>query len=356
MADMMQAAAANTWKSSAIKTLMDPVLGSLVDSSVYNAPGSSITPASDTPGLAAINEEQVAPAPHCAMPGCKGRSLYPFESGGACSPGCLQQLLREAVAEEQRLAHLEELEAKPRVKLGRILIEQGTINEAQLEQALRSQKATGAGLLGCWLKQQVHLPEAEFTAALSIQWKCPVFRSGTFAPARMAAYLPRPLIEAHGALPLRVTGSPERLSLCFEDHVDYPLMHAAERMHGISVDGGLLTATEFWQVTRELLSVRAPTVTVLSASSTECMTEAMARSLASSDISGCRLVAVHDCFWLRTWIKVENPDHSVTQVVQDLLCTIRQSSGETSAPAEAQEIDTLVAAIRASFSASAPVA
>ncbi len=264
----------------------------------------------------------------CAVHGCLEPGQYRFQGQRACSRRCLELLLQSAVLEEQSLATAGALKSRPRVQLGRILIEQGTINEAQLEQALRSQRATGAGRLGCWLKQQVELPEADFTAALSIQWRCPVFRIGTFAPVRMASYLPRPLVEEQGALPLRLTGSPERLSLCFEDHVDYELMSAVERMHGIGVDAGLLTATEFWTATRDLLSVPFPRVAKMEAPTPDCMIEAMSRFLADSGAQDARMVAVHGCYWLRVWTAAPRASHgSAGPVAHDILCTPLHAAG-----------------------------
>ncbi|WP_158615540.1 hypothetical protein [Acidipila sp. EB88] len=237
----------------------------------------------------------------CAVVACAAQGVYHFNGQWACSVDCLEQLLRAVVIAEQALAAAAALHAAPRVKLGRILIEQGIINEAQLEQALRSQRSVGAGKLGCWLKQQVELPEADFTAALSIQWQRPVFRMGAFQAARMVSYLPAALMEKHGALPLRITGAPERLSICFEDHIDLELLSAAERMHGLSVDAGLLTATEFWQVTRELLGQRPPACVSVEAASVPGMTAAMSQLLCDPAVITSRLVAVHGCYWLRVW-------------------------------------------------------
>ncbi len=255
----------------------------------------------------------------CAVRECADEGRFVFNGQRACSRRHLELLLRAAVLEEQTQAMRAALRAKPRVLMGRILIEQGTITETQLEQALLSQRSTGAGKLGSWLKQQVELPEADFTAALSIQWRCPVFRLGNFAPARMAAFLPRPLMEKLDAVPLRLSGSPQRLSLCFEDHVDYELLGAAERMHGVATDAGLITATEFWQATRELLGVRFPRVVAVEASSPDCMVESMSRLLVKANAAESRMVAVRDCYWLRLWPTAD-------ALPCDLLCTPRGST------------------------------
>ncbi len=246
-----------------------------------------------------IGKSKGGSAPPCAVHGCIEKGRYGLADERACSREHLELLLRAAVLQEQTEAMRAALRAKPRVLMGRILVEQGAITEAQLEQALASQRSTGAGKLGSWLKQQVDLPEADFTAALAIQWRCPVFRLGNFAPTRMAAFLPRPLMEKADAVPLRLSGDPQRLSLCFEDHIDYELLSAAERMHGVAVDSGLLTATDFWQATRELLGVRFPRVRKVEASSPDCMVHSMSRLLVEAEAVEARLVAVRGSYWLR---------------------------------------------------------
>jgi hypothetical protein len=240
--------------------------------------------------------ERTCGVAQCGLPGRFG-----LHGRWACSRECLETMLRLIVVDERSSALAAEFGNGLRVQLGQILIEQGSITEAQLEQALRSQRATGAGRLGSWLKQQVDLSEMDFAAALAIQWHCPVFRLGNFSPVRMAAYLPLQLAEQSGALPLRLTGTSARLTICFEDHIDHALLKAVERMHGLPVNAGLLTASEFWEATRELLGARFPQCNVVSAPSIHHMTQAMSRVLVRCEAVDARLVAVHGVYWLRVW-------------------------------------------------------
>ncbi len=264
----------------------------------------------------------------CAVETCGSLNLegkgYELHGQVACSRECLETLLRAAVLEESMRATAAAMTARPRVLLGRILVEQGTINEAQLEEALRLQRDTGAGKLGSWLNQGMILPEAEFTAALAIQSHCPVFSLGNFVPARMASYLPKALMEEHGAVALRTTGYSQRLSLCFEDHLDHELMRAAERMHLVSVEGGLLTESDFWQATRNLLAVQFPKCVTVQAPSLDCMVEAMSRLLASAGAVSARLAAVHGSYWLRFWTFPHSAlasGEAGEMVPHDVLCT-----------------------------------
>ncbi len=284
----------------------------------------------------------------CASPECGGATRFRLNRRAACSPECLRFLLSSIVREENRRTG--EAAAcldwqPPQPFIGRLLVEQGSVTEAQLAQALESQRATGAGRLGCWLKQHMQLRDAELTAALALQWRCPRLRVGTFAPAAMAAYLPRPLLEQHGALPLRVTPLADRLSLCFEDHKNPALIRAVERMHGLEVEAGLLTAPEFWRTTRELLAVRFPRVKTVDAGSPESMMEAMARLLALSDVAEARLVAVEDCYWLRVWIASESDGSTSRIEMCDVLCTLRTGAAHGGADFFA-ETDALFRAMR----------
>ena len=288
------------------------------------------TPVQDT------GVEQTAVA-RCSAPGCVRQASLEINGQSACSQPCLERLLRSAVIEEQAHAAGAALMTRSRVRIGRILIDQGIISEAQLERALRSQQAAGAGRLGCWLKQQVELPETEFTSALSIQWRCPVFRIGTFAPAEMASWLPRPLAENHGAVPLRVSGSPQRLALAFEDHVDFELVQTMERMLGVGIDPGLLTATEFWQGTRELLGVRFPPVVRVESPSADRMIEAMARALFQANAREARIVAIQGSFWLRFWTGATGAGPAA----RDVLCAIHGSAIHP----EAAEEDAAIAVL-----------
>ncbi len=249
----------------------------------------------------AHGSEQPAPAP-CSVPGCGGDGRFSLNSRAACSLGCLETLMRSTMLEEQTYATEASLKLRTRVRIGSILVDQGVITEAQLERALRAQMSAGAGRLGCWLKQQGNLSEADFAAALAIQWRCPVFRLGTFSPGEMTSLLPRWLVEDRGAIPLRLSGQPQRLALAFEDHVDHELIQAMERMLGIGVDPGLLTASDFWHATRELLSVRFPLAARQQVISLDGMVEALSRALAEAGAGIARMVVIQGSCWLRFWV------------------------------------------------------
>lgn len=259
--------------------------------------------------------------PSCDNPQCptpNRASRFYFDGKAVCGKACAEELLRAAIAREQALNTAAALEHRPRVQIGRILVEQGTITEAALEQALRSQKATGAGRLGCWLKQQTHLPEEAFTAALAIQCHCPVFQLDGFAADCMAFYLPKFLIENLAAVPLRLINDPAHLFICFEDRIDHELVKALERMHQLPVHAGLVLNSDFWQASGELASAPFPDARVVLAPDLDVMIEAMAQTLERSKATAARLVSLHGYHWLRFWTAA--PQEETT--VHDVICSV----------------------------------
>jgi hypothetical protein len=265
--------------------------------------------------------DQLCSNAECRKPARRQR-IGAFSGAPVCGPECLEAALRAALAREHALSTAAALETGPRIRIGQILVEQGVITEAQLDRALRSQRLTGAGRLGTWLRQQTQLPEEDFAAALSIQWRCPVFRIGAFAPDRMTGFLPRQLVEALGALPMRLSRDPERLTICFEDRVDSELLRGCERMHGIPVEAGLLASNEFWHGTADLLKAGFPDSCLVTATSLDEMIAAMIETLVRAEVINAHLVYVRGYYWLRLWV----PGGAESMVAHDILCTLSLSA------------------------------
>jgi hypothetical protein len=280
---------------------------------------------------------QLPAAARCAAPGCGGKGRYMLNGSSACSRSCLEVLIRSALLRKQTQTAEGSPKSRTHVRIGSILVDQGVITEAQLERALRAQMAAGAGRLGCWLKQQSNLSEADFTAALAIQWRCPVFRLGTFSAVEMASVLPRWMAEEGGAIPLRLSGQPQRLTLAFEDHIDDEITQAVEYILGIGVDPGLLTASEFWHATRELLSVRYPPAARIPVTSLNGMVEALSHALSETSAAVARMGIIQGNCWLRFWVE----STSGTLVPRDVLCEGDLNAHPMNVAAEPDEVESL---------------
>ena len=267
--------------------------------------------------------------PSCANPACSSGWLLPWRSRSrpildgrwTCSPKCTEALLETAVARE--LEELQQARAihRPRIPLGLALVEQGWISAEQLRNGLERQRQSRSSRLGSVLLQQHALNEERLARGLGVQWSCPVLDLKGFEPARMAPVLPRLLVDAYGALPVRLGGR-SVFYLAFEESPDPTIALALERMNGLRVDCGFITDSQFRSAHASLLSAPFPPVTLVEAASPGAAVHAFGREIERRLPVTSRLVRVREFLWLRLWHR--NPSYPIPQrgEVEDLVCSI----------------------------------
>jgi hypothetical protein len=245
--------------------------------------------------------------PICANPRCESGWLHLWrkrrapviEGGWLCSPDCTRTRVHELLRREYAEAHPPSTH-RHRVPIGLILLTQGWITREQLRQALEAQRK-GAGLrVGEWLVAHEGLSESRLAQALGMQWSCPVFSLEKHGSGRSVTIVPRLLAESFGFVPLQVASS-RVLFLAFEDRIDHSLTLAVERMTGLPVESGLLSASEFRQAGRQLQQGRFPRARLIEAASLDLLAKAFTRHIEKARPTGARLVRLHDLFWLRLW-------------------------------------------------------
>ena len=121
-------------------------------------------------------------------------------------------------------------------------------------------------------------------------------------PEGLTALVPRLFVDAFGALPLRVAAG-RLLYLGFEDHLDPALALAVERMTGLQVESGLVRESVFRPAHARMLEARFPAVELIEAATEPALAAALARAVERTRPVESRLVRVHDCLWLRMWLK-----------------------------------------------------
>ena len=265
----------------------------------------------------------------CANPACRtgflqfwrSRSAPVFEDGWSCSSQCTDLLVRAAVRRELDGRSRSEENHRHRIPLGLLMLEQGWITSAQLRQALDAQRAAGAGRLGQWLIGLGRVNEQLVTRALGLQWSCPVLPLDFHDPQALAPLMPRLLVDAFGALPLRLTGS-KLLYLGFEDRLDPVLALAVERMTGLRVESGLVRESLFRPAHTRMLTTSFPAAELVEAASEPIAAKALAHAIERSQPANSRLVRVHDCLWLRMWRRPQSTPLPDNDQVHDLLCSI----------------------------------
>ncbi len=246
----------------------------------------------------------------CANPACGYGWLRPwrshaapvFESGWCCSEECTKAQVEAAVRREMDAAARARDGYRHRIPLGLAMMEQGWITQKDLRAALGRQRAAGFGRLGEWLVRLEAASEEQVTRALGLQWGCPVLEIESQHPEALSALLPRLLVDAYGALPLRVAAG-KILYLGFEDRIDPALALAVERITGLRVEGALVKESRFRSAHARMLEARFPALELIDAASDSILAGALTRILEQTRPVESRLARVHDCLWLRLWLR-----------------------------------------------------
>ena len=265
----------------------------------------------------------------CANPDCasgwlhlwRSRSVPVFEGGWNCSAECTAARVAAAVRRELDGRAAPQECHRHRVPLGLLMLEQGWITGGQLRQALDAQKVAGGGRLGYWLVRQQGVREQLVTRALGLQWSCPVMPLEFHDPDALAVLMPRLFVDAFGALPLRVAAG-KLLYLGFEDRLDPVVALAVERMSGLRVESGLVQESHFGPVHARMLSAKFSPVELIEAGSEPAAVHAFSRSIERVRPVEARLVRVHECLWLRMWLKAQSGPMPERGSTRDLICSI----------------------------------
>ena len=230
------------------------------------------------------------------------RTVPRFEGQWACGADCMRVLIEEAVERELGDgAPLEPKKYQHRIPLGLLMLSQGLITNEQLRRALDSQReAGGKARIGAWLMRQCNLTEEQVTRALSMQWGCPVLSFSSHPPETMSTLIPRVLLDTYGMVPLR-NGSSRLAYLAFEDRVDSSVALAVERMNGIRVEPGVVTASHFLRVQERMMRAPFPKAQVMEVKSSTTVAREMAAVIERVRPHQAKLVRMHRYFWLRLW-------------------------------------------------------
>jgi hypothetical protein len=140
----------------------------------------------------------------------------------------------------------------------------------------------------------------------------------------MAVVLPRLLVEAFGALPLRVAAA-RILYLGFEESLDPVVALGLERMLGLRVETGIVPETHFEAAHARLTGEAFPHVELIESASERPLARLLARILERKKPLASRLVRVHDCLWMRLWLHPPLGVLAERSAVEDVICTLVQA-------------------------------
>jgi hypothetical protein len=157
-----------------------------------------------------------------------------------CSPQCLEKAVRQNYA-RGRVTALAKRAAQHRIPLGLLLLSRGQLTNPQLRAALQAQQDSGRGRIGYWLEHLGFATEQQVTAALGLQWACPVLPSSAPRDPACLGMLPFPLLESFRMLPVRFVAATQVLYIAFCDGIDYPALNAIEQMLDCRTEACLLS-------------------------------------------------------------------------------------------------------------------
>jgi hypothetical protein len=101
---------------------------------------------------------------------------------------------------------------------------------------------------------------------------------------------------------------------------------AIERMTGLRVESGLVPGSQFGPAHTRMLSARFPAAELIEAGGETALVHAFSRAIERMRPVQSRVVAVHDCLWLRMWLRpgggLLHAPAAGQQAVQDLIGSI----------------------------------
>lgn len=146
-----------------------------------------------------------------------------------CAPQCFQNALRQSLSQICD-AMLSARPVQHRIPLGLLLLSRGQLSNRQLRSALQAQRESGRHRIGEWLEKLGFASEQQVTAALGLQWACPVVTGGLKLDSRCVRLVPFRILEAYRMLPTQFVEATRTFYIAFSDGIDYSALYALEQM------------------------------------------------------------------------------------------------------------------------------
>jgi len=144
---------------------------------------------------------------------------------------CQSQCLETALAGQlsRLLAMAQPVPPPNRIPLGLLMVARGKLTHIEVRTALDAQRRMGGGKIGDWFEKLGFATEQDVTAALALQWGCPVVSSFELTAVDSPGSIPLPILEAFQMLPVNYAVATGTLYLAFGERVDHAALYAIER-------------------------------------------------------------------------------------------------------------------------------
>jgi type II secretion system (T2SS) protein E len=193
-------------------------------------------------GIRPLNRPSLTGPPRCGLVTCSGaqsfwhRALrrkigFGLEGVHYCSLRCFEHALRIEIA--RMLAQSPAPTPSNRMPLGLLMVARGKLTYTEVLAALEAQRRARHGKIGEWFEKLGFATEDDVTAALALQWGCPVASSDfTFESNKPAYRIPLPVLESFQMLPLHHVEVTNTLAIAFGERVDHSALYAIEHLLG----------------------------------------------------------------------------------------------------------------------------
>jgi hypothetical protein len=171
-----------------------------------------------------------------------------------CSPQCLDWALEKKLASHGNTPTTI-APVRHRIPLGLMMLSRGQLTNTQLRSALEAQRLQG-GRLGDWLGKLGYATEQQITAALGLQWACPVLPLLSAGEMQYARMLPSCLLQHFRMWPIRFVAQTKMLYIAFSEKVDYGALQAIGQTLGCNTGACLATDGDMRCVLERLESER----------------------------------------------------------------------------------------------------
>ena len=185
-----------------------------------------------------------------------------------------------------------------RIPLGLLLLSRGQLTELQLRAALKVQHAQG-GRLGYWAEALGFTTEAQITAALGLQWACPVL-PGLEHESRCAGMVPFHLQKKFRMLPVQFLAHTRVLHVAFSDGIEYAALFGIQQVLGCRTEPCLLGRRMMEQgLERAASHQRAEEMLFEGCGDPAGMARVVCSYLLQTESRKARVAACGDCVWVR---------------------------------------------------------
>ncbi len=245
-------------------------------------------------------------APICAAESCRRRTRWQgmlhrsegvrFEGRWYCGPECLREQLETRF--ERLLNERKTMTDSPlhRTPLGLLLLSRGILERVQLNEVLRAHRETGERFGKC-VRRLGLANENQITAALAVQWGCPVYPGGGMS--NCGRLIPRLLQETHRMAPMHWVEPGRCLFVGFEQKVEYTLLFAIEQMLDCHTEPCMVQESELERRLRGKFADGDDEVYFASARSAKEMAASVASYVRQLGASRVRVQGCPDHVWVR---------------------------------------------------------